>query len=360
MGKDTNFTRIDNLGIPIIIGVGILDQIYRLFAFDGFSKIGILTDTKVGRCWLRIVKEGTGRKEVTEIIVPAGEQTKTIGKVIEVWRKLFEEGFDRHSLLINLGGGVVSDLGGFVAGTFMRGIAFLQIPTSLLAQVDASVGGKTGIDFDGIKNGIGLFSEPIGVIIDPKTLTTLPKQELVASFAEIIKHGVIAKRRYFDFVTSKKPQEFNQEELVRIIEQSIRIKLSIVQKDPKEKGLRKILNFGHTIGHAIESLSLDTKTPFLHGEAVALGMIAESKLAQFLGLLSEKDFRTIENGLINTGLPTKVSNTPTLEIIRITSFDKKNIKGNVLWSLPKKVGEVVFNVEAPENLVTQAIKYVQI
>jgi len=330
----------------------------KIILKNDFSRIGILTDENVARCWLEKVKKAVG-KETIDIVIPAGEKSKTINQAKIIWRKMLEAGFDRNSLLINLGGGVIGDLGGFCASTFMRGIDFIQIPTTLLAMVDASVGGKTAVDLDDIKNTIGTFSLPIDVIIDVDFLKTLPKRELVAAFAEIIKHSIIDSREHFDLVTSKKPLEFNKKEIGEIIERSIRLKQSIVKKDFKElSGLRRVLNFGHIIGHAIESLSLKSDHSLLHGEAVAIGLVAESKLAHLLGLLSEKDFLLIEKAIINVGLPTKIKNISIEEVLKIMSFDKKNIGKKILWSLPKKIGEVGFNIEAPKELVVEVIKSV--
>ena len=275
---------------------------------------------------------------------------------------MFELELDRQSLLINLGGGVICDMGGFAASTFMRGIEFINIPTTLLAQVDASVGGKTGIDFDEIKNAIGVFKNPIGVVIDVQTLKTLPKRELISAFGEIIKHGVISGREHFDLVTSKKPEGFDQKEIIKIIKQSIKIKSNIVKKDPKEiTGLRKVLNFGHTIGHAVESLSWKTNKPLLHGEAVAIGMVAESNLACLCQPVRTSGVRTrvaelVEKAVINAGLPANIHFIKSGDILKMILIDKKNTNKKILWSLPRRVGRVDINVEAPDDLVIKAIK----
>ena len=339
----------------IIIGNNLLEKLNGLFNFDRFSKIAVLTDENVPRILIDKIEKSLNKK-VTKIIIPAGEKEKNIETVKKIWEKMFENGLDRKSLLINLGGGVVCDMGGFAASTFMRGIEFLNIPTTLLSQVDASVGGKTGIDFLEIKNGIGVFNNPIGTIIDVETLRTLPRREFISAFGEIIKHGVISGRKHFDLVTAKKPEEFNQGELIKIIKQSVKIKSNIVKKDPKEKDLRKILNFGHTIGHVIESLSWKTNRHLLHGEAVAIGMVAESQIANLSGILLKKDFETIKKSLINTGLPTRIENINSEDIKKIILSDKKNNRGIIKWSLPEKIGEVLANINVREDLVIKAIK----
>jgi len=346
----------------IIIGKNLLEKINTLFDFSKFSKIVVLTDDVIQMnliSQIGLIKQSLNR-QLTVITIPSGESQKNIETVQKIWEKMFDKGLDRRSLLINLGGGVISDMGGFAASTFMRGIDFLNIPTTLLAQVDAGIGGKTGIDFIGIKNGIGVFKDPIGTIIDVETLKTLPKRELTAAFGEIIKHGVIFGREYFNLVTSKKPEEFDQDELIEIIKRSIKIKSDIVKKDPKEDGLRKVLNFGHTIGHAIESLSWKTNNPLLHGEAVAIGMIIESSLAcpsQPI-LTSEVRIRVaeqIKKAVINAGLPTKIKITNSEEILKIILSDKKNIKGNILMSLPKRIGKVIPNIKISLEKIKSAI-----
>ena len=346
------------------IGKNLLSKIDRLFDFSRFSKIAILTDQNIPKLLINKIEKSLN-KEIARIIIPAGENEKNIETVKKVWEEMFEAGLDRKSLLINLGGGVVCDVGGFTASTFMRGIEFLNIPTTLLAQIDAGVGGKTGIDFMDLKNGIGIFKNPMGVVIDVETLKTLPKRELVSAYGEIIKHAVISGQEHFDLVTSKKPEEFSQDELIEIIKQSIKIKLNIVKKDPKEKNLRKVLNFGHTIGHAIESLSWKTDKPLLHGEAVAIGMVAESRIASYncvscTAMLSEKDFELIKKVITNAGLPTKIKDIKSEDIMKIILNDKKNDRGKINWSLPKRIGEVLVNINVREDLIIKAIKTIQI
>lgn len=332
----------------INIGKNLLMKINKLFDLKRFSKIAVLTDENIPKSLVDMIQKSINKKLI-KIIIPAGEKEKNIETVKKIWKQMFDGGLDRRSLLINLGGGVVCDMGGFAASTFMRGIDFLNVPTTLLAQVDAGIGGKTGIDFIDIKNGIGIFKDPIGTIIDVETLKTLPRRELTAAFGEIIKHGVISGREYFSLVTSKKPEEFDQDELIEIIKRSIEIKSDIVKKDPKEDGLRKVLNFGHTIGHAIESLSWKTNNPLLHGEAVAIGMVAEARL-------SGKDLLIIEESLKKIGLPVKVKNIKSEDIMNMILTDKKNSTGKINWSLPKKIGKVEINIEVSEEKVIKAIK----
>lgn len=356
--RKENLIRIENKKYPIFVGMGILGQICKFLPLERYSQIAVLSDENVAPHWLSKLDNEFSRGAV-QIIVPNGEQSKSVRQAEKIWIEMLKANLDRHSLLVNLGGGVIGDLGGFVASTFMRSIDFLQIPTSLLAMVDSGVGGKTGINVGGIKNSVGVFKDPIGVVIDIDTLETLPKRELISGFAEIIKHGIITDRKHFDLAVSQKPEEFSKEELMKLIADSIRIKLTIVQKDPREKSLRKILNFGHTIGHAIESLSLLSDNLLLHGEAIAIGMVAESKLAQLLGLLSEEDFEVIENSINNIGLPIRTGLSKE-EIRKLIINDKKNVGKKVLWSLPGKVGLVKFDIEVPDELVVKAIEYIKI
>lgn len=325
---------------------------------NNFSKIVLLTEKEIAKLWLIRLKSNLPRK-VMEIIIEGGEKSKNLETCQQVWEKMLTLGIDRKSLLVNFGGGVICDLGGFVASVYLRGIKYINIPTTLLAMVDASIGGKTGINFGGVKNILGSFYDPLEIIIDVDFLKTLPERLLIEGFAEMIKHAVIEGKNYFDFVTSKRPTDFTQKELEEIIKKSIEIKLKIVSKDKKEdKGLRKVLNFGHTIGHALESLTLKTTNPLLHGEAVAIGMIAESYLAYLADYLPQKDFFKIEKVIANAKLPTKASNIPIEKILEMINFDKKNIGGKILFSLPKKIGRVDFDIEVSKELVIKAIDYI--
>lgn len=324
---------------------------------NNFSKIAVLTERKIAKLWLEELKNNL-QAEVSEIIIEGGEKSKTLETCEQIWKKMLVFGLDRKSLLINLGGGVICDLGGFVASVYLRGIKYINIPTTLLAMVDASIGGKTGVNFLGIKNILGNFYESFKTVIETEFLKTLPKRLFLEGFGEIIKYGVIAGPDFFNFITSKKPTEFTDEELEKIIKKSIEIKLRIVEKDKTEKGLRKILNFGHTIGHALESLTLKRSNFLLHGEAVALGIIGESRLAYLMGLLTEKDFVRIEKAVSNAGLPKKIDNISINKVLEIIKFDKKNVGGEILFSLPKRIGEVDFDIQAPGELIIKAIKYI--
>jgi 3-dehydroquinate synthase len=303
------------------------------------------------------------------ICIAAGETHKNIDTCLMIWQQLTDFQADRKSVVINLGGGVIGDMGGFCAATYKRGIDFIQIPTTLLAQVDASVGGKLGIDFQGLKNHIGLFGLPLAVCIDTNFLKTLSIRELRSGFAEILKHCLIADAQMWRVLVAKilasaevffgkgnlpssptlpffeelqKSQVFDWQQLV---EHSVAIKNQITLADPKEKGLRKTLNFGHTVGHAIESYFLQSPTPLLHGEAVAWGMVAEAKFSVDLKSLSQKDFEEIEKiiGLLYEKPNIAIENYQ--EIIGLAQQDKKNSQNKILSCALQNIGVCGYDKE---------------
>ncbi len=354
---------MNNIKIPILnlynvfIGENLLGEIKDLINFSKYSKLIVVTDTNLEKLWLKKLEQSIG--EVEEIIISSGEDHKNIETVQKIWKTLLELNADRKSLVINLGGGVIGDLGGFAASTYMRGIDFLQIPTTLLAQVDASIGGKVGINFVGVKNLIGSFNQPIGVICDVSFLETLPEREFIEGFGEIIKHGIIADKNYFEFITSKKPKNFSKKELVKIIKRSCEIKKEIIEKDVTEQNIRSLVNFGHTIGHALESLSLETDNPLLHGEAVSLGMIVESKISQLKGLLSEEDLKAILKSLENVGLPTKTKIMDYEKILEKIKSDKKSQKGVVKWTLISGIGKAITYQSVSDEVVLKALNLIR-
>lgn len=313
-----------------------------------YSKIAVICDENTEAHCLPIVLDTLPEHYLLRI--DSGEENKHLGTCEQLWMALTEAGFDRKGLIINLGGGVIGDMGGFVASTYKRGMDFLNIPTTLLSQVDASVGGKLGVDFHGFKNHIGLFAEPQNVLIDTCFYATLPERELRSGFAEVIKHGLIYDQSYWEKVKTINLKNANWSELVT---KSIEIKKEVVKADPFESGLRKILNFGHTLGHAVESYFLDKgELRLLHGEAIAVGMICEAYLSQkFTGLSSEK-LDEIVAYLIKVYKPVKIDHSLFDEIIGLTLQDKKNEGGIVQFSLLSEIGESKVNVPiaAPDML----------
>ena len=327
---------------PIYIGSHLIDNIGKLLNISSYSKLYIITDETVAKLYLDTVKKQFPQTAGTSVL-PAGEKAKDVSYLTEIWKSLINAKLDRNSLVLNLGGGVIGDIGGFAASTYMRGIDFINIPTTLLSQVDESVGGKTMIDLHGIKNIVGTFYQPTAVIIDVTTLQSLPKNQLLSGFAEIIKHGLIKDADYFELVTSKRPEEFSLEEMTDIIKRSCEIKAQVVIEDEKESGQRKLLNFGHTIGHAVEALSLETSKPLLHGEAISIGMLKEAELAVNNGMLSQKDLDYMTSKLAKTGLPTALQQINTEELLQKMRLDKKNARGEINFTLITSIGEGIIN-----------------
>lgn len=333
----------------VYIGSGILEKIAQIINLDNFSKVIVITDENIPEDYL---------KQFEKIIVLPGEKYKNIETVNTIWKKMLELGCDRKSLVINLGGGVIGDMGGFAASCYMRGVKFLQVSTTLLCSVDASIGGKLGVDFGSVKNLIGLFNQPIGVIVDVDVFDSLPDREFISGFGEIIKHAVIADTEYFKIVTSKKPREFSKQELIEIIKKSCEIKAQIISEDEREAGNRKLLNFGHTVGHAIEGISLDSENPLLHGEAVSIGMVAEAKISQDLGLIDEEVVEKIKESLMLAGLPVSHNVDDFEKFITLIGKDKKAESGKIKWTLIKGFGKAAINQEVPEDVIKKSLDYI--
>lgn len=327
---------------------GFLDQ-------GHYSKVFILTDNNTGLHCLPILKAALPNLDRYDLIeVDSGEENKNIDFCIGIWKMLLDFGADRHSLLINLGGGVITDMGGFAAATFKRGIPFVQIPTTLLAQVDASVGGKTGIDLDKVKNIIGTFTQPIAVFINRDFLDTLDRRQLVSGFAEVIKHGIIFDRDYFNTLKTIPVEQLDEGLLFR----SVEIKNEVVSIDPEEKGLRKILNFGHTIGHAIETYSLaNDASPLLHGEAIAVGMICEAYLSYKFNELPSEDLQEIITA-INGAFPDYVYTSSIYEeVVGYMKNDKKNISGQISFSLLRQIGTCGYDTFLDEASIKESLDF---
>ncbi len=330
---------INSNNYQIIIGQDILSK----YDFSKYSKIGILTDENTKKLCLPIILKEIPKKFKPFIIqIKSGEENKNIETCTYIWKKMVEQKFDKHSVLINLGGGIIGDMGGFCAATFKRGIDFIQIPTTLLAMTDASIGGKLGVDFKNFKNTIGLIKNPKSVFIYPKFIETQKKEEVLFGFIEVIKHALINDIELWTHIKNTSFEELIWQD---IIIKSIEIKNNIVLEDPKEKGLRKKLNFGHTFGHAIESFYLKKDTPIVHGQAIALGILLESKLSK----LSEEERREITTYILsNFPLP----NTPQKsELLPFLMNDKKNINESINFSLLDGIGNCsIDNLFHPDEL----------
>ncbi len=322
------------------------------------STIFILVDTNTHNHCLNNFLQHLETDVTIEVIeMEAGEEHKNIETCSGIWSTLSELGADRKSMLINLGGGVVTDLGGFVASTFKRGIPYINVPTSLLAMVDASVGGKCGVDLGNLKNQIGVINQPEMVLIDSNYLATLPANEMRSGLAEILKHGLIASEKYWDKATNL--EALTLEDLDSLIIESIQIKSKIVKEDPTEKNLRKTLNYGHTLGHAIESYFLTNpeKTTLLHGEAIAAGMIMATYLSHKLYGFPEKKLKNVTSN-INELFPKIELQTKDYEmILDLLKFDKKNSHGNINFILLEDFGEAKLDVIVPNELLKEAMDY---
>jgi len=322
------------------------------------SSVFILVDPNTKKHCLPVFLEKSNlQKAYTVVEMPHGEVNKTISTCETIWTELSNKGADRGSLLINLGGGVVTDLGGFVAATFKRGIAFINIPTSLLAMVDASVGGKNGVDLGMLKNQVGLIQNPDAVIIDTTFLRTLPKKELVSGYAEMLKHGLIHSEKYWNEIQSF--FEADEEEVAKLIWESVCIKKEVVDEDPREEHRRKTLNYGHTLGHAIESYSHQNsiRTPLLHGDAVAIGIILATYISsELLGFPKEKLEKVAE--VIGAHYKKQsFSKTDIEAIIDLLAFDKKNRNGIVYFVLLTDFGDYKTNQTVTNELIYSAFNY---
>lgn len=304
-------------------------------------RYAIITDSNVGPLYGSIAAESIGVDPRDVLAVQSGESNKTRGSWGWLTDQLISRGFGRDSAIVALGGGVIGDLAGFVAATYMRGVPVVQIPTTLLAMIDASIGGKTGVDTQAGKNLVGAFHQPLGVLIDPQLLDTLPLRELRTGFAEALKHGAISNRGYFDSVVGAIPRVLYGrmeagDSLSDVIVGSIEIKGRIVARDEHEGGVRKILNFGHTIGHAIEMLS-DYK--LAHGEAVSIGMTLESRVAEKAGVARKGMAQEISAALSSAGLPIeRPADMDADRIMEVMRADKKKLAGAVRYALPSDIG----------------------
>lgn len=305
-------------------------------------RVAVITDDTVAAHLGDRVLAHFGGRTAKQFTIPPGEHEKTRARWAELTDALIDWGAGRDTTVVALGGGVVGDLAGFVASTYMRGLPVVQVPTTLLAMVDASVGGKTAVDTPAGKNLVGAFHNPAAVIIDPDVLGTLPVSQLRSGFAEMLKHGIIADRAYFDTLLQALPSLLGEgaaaDALPRLIAGSVRIKAEVVAEDTREGGLRQILNFGHTIAHAVEKL---LNYQMLHGDAVAMGMIAEAKIAEGIGLAAPGLSTAVDDAVQRAGLPRNLPPQLSLDaIIAETHGDKKARAGAARYALPRAIGEM--------------------
>ena len=342
-------------GYPIVFSENGYEFLNSFIEENKYSNIFILSDSHTNEyCLSRFLPFLATDKTIEIIEIEAGESEKNIDTCVEIWSILTELGGDRKSLLINVGGGVITDIGGFVASTFKRGIDFIHIPTTLLSMVDASVGGKNGVDLGNLKNQIGVINVPKLVLIDTEYLSTLPQNEMRSGLAEMLKHGLIFDAAYWAEFRELGAIDFTF--LDQLIYRSIAIKNEIVMQDPTENGIRKALNFGHTLGHAIESYFLENedKTTLLHGEAIAAGMILESYVSWQKKLISAVEYLEIKN-TINAVFETIVFEENDLEpILELLIHDKKNEYGKIQFALLDGIGKIKINQEVENELIIKS------
>ncbi|TYB76747.1 3-dehydroquinate synthase [Bizionia gelidisalsuginis] len=334
------------------------DHLNDFLKTTNYSKLFFLVDNNTHNyCLPHFLAQIKTEKEIEIIEIEAGEIHKNIETCSGVWSALSELNADRKSLLINIGGGVVTDLGGFVASTFKRGIDFINVPTSLLAMVDASIGGKTGVDLGNLKNQIGVFNPPKMVVVDTHFLDTLPQLELRSGLAEMLKHGLIHNELYWSKLSNL--PKLTLEDLDTLIFESIIIKKDIVEQDPNENNLRKTLNFGHTIGHAIESyyLSQQDKPTLLHGEAIAIGMVLATYISTKIAGFPEEKNTTIKSAIKSIYGDVTISENDYAPIIDLLKYDKKNEHGAINFVLLEDVGKPIIDCKVDNELIIKAFNF---
>lgn len=335
---------------PICITTSFEELGKTILALRTGKKAIIITDENVDKYYFDICFKELQESEfeVYKLVLKPGEENKTLEAVNSIYQKLVEYKFDRGSTLIALGGGVVGDIAGFAAATYMRGINFVQIPTTLLSQADSSVGGKTGVDFDGHKNVVGAFYQPKLVFINVNTIKTLPRREISAGLGEVIKHGLILDAEYCEYLNYNAQKIFNYDEnaLQFLAKKNCSIKGHIVEVDEKEDDLRAILNFGHTIGHAIETVQ---NFKLLHGECVAIGIVGAYRMSHYLNIVTEAMIEEVKAILLKLELPISLPGLDVEKVYNQIFYDKKVKDNKLKFVLPRKIGEVFqYNVEDSE------------
>ncbi|MCB2408397.1 3-dehydroquinate synthase [Hymenobacter sp. BT178] len=344
---------MNGLNNSVVIGGQALPELAEMLGQAAVSQVFVVVDTNTARHCYPLLEPYLPKHKLVEI--PVGEQYKTLATCELVWNELTESSADRFAVVVNLGGGVVTDLGGFCAATYKRGIRFVQVPTTLLAQVDASVGGKTGVDFLGFKNQIGVFQEPAAVFIDPQFLATLDARQLKSGYAEVVKHWLIADAQAF---ATQRQEGVLVQDWAPIIRSSVATKQQIVEADPLESGLRKMLNFGHTVGHALESyLLLQSGREILHGEAVAAGMVCETWLSAQRGLLSASEQESIETFLFSVFEKVQFVTLETDAIAQFALQDKKNSGSTINCTLLDGIGRAVYDQPVTVAEIAESLRY---
>lgn len=340
----------------IHIGSSVLEQLSEFLLNKAFSKVVVLVDENTRYHCYPLLKPHLPEHDV--ILIKSGEEHKTLQTCEHIWQQMTDMHLDRWSVLVNLGGGVIGDMGGFCAAVFKRGLYFVQVPTTLLSQVDASVGGKTGIDFHGLKNHIGVYKEPLAVFIQPYFLKTLPHRQVKSGYAEIIKHWLIADANAFQ---EQRHIGLFTEDWEELIRHSVAIKSEVVEKDPLEGGYRKVLNFGHTVGHAVESFLMGKEgRELLHGEAIAVGMLCESYLSVKKEFLSKDALDKIETFMISVYEKVGLTEDEIMNISLLALQDKKNTGATINCTLLDGIGKAVYDQPVTLQEIQESLRYYQL
>ncbi len=321
------------------------------------GKVFLATEETVDQLWITKFDSFFADNGIGKVVIPSGENNKKIDSVTKIWEFLSKNGADRKSLLINIGGGMLTDLAGFAASSFKRGMDFLNVPTTLLSQVDASVGGKTGINFNGLKNEIGVFKEPVAVIINTDFLKTIDDENFVSGFAEMIKHGLIHNQEHLGELKEFDIKTVDYDLLQEIIRHSVNVKEYFVANDPTEQNIRKALNFGHTVGHAFESLAMEQNRPVLHGFAVAYGMIAELFLSVEKCNFPKNEMNLLNSWLLKIYGKFEISTADFDRLFELMTHDKKNESGRINFTLLPEPGKIEINQNCEKELVLKALDY---
>ncbi len=321
------------------------------------GKVYVVVDENTRRFCLSELQKIHALKKAPVLEIHSGEEYKSIDSVVKVWNFLEENGADRKSLLINLGGGMLSDLCGFAASCFKRGMHFMNIPTTLLSQVDASVGGKTGVNFNGLKNEIGVFNQPKTVIIASNFLKSLDKNNLLSGYAEMLKHGLIHSKSHWEELYDYDFDNIDFDRLNLLIANSVAVKEYFVINDPTEKNIRKALNFGHTVGHAFESIALKQKSPILHGFAVAYGIVAELYLSSSKLGFPLEETKKISNWIIKKYGRFSIYESDFNKVYELMTKDKKNEAGRINLTLIPEIGKVEINIDCEKELIFEALSF---
>lgn len=341
----------------IIISKDIEKELDKTLDSIAYDRLFILTDETTRELCLQATAQSKHLKQAKLITIPATDENKTLESTVHVWKELGEGKCTRHSCMVNIGGGMVTDLGGFAASTFKRGITFVNIPTTLLAMVDASVGGKTGINFNGLKNEIGVFNDAHSVIIDSVYLQTLDMQNIRSGYAEMLKHSLITDNEMWasHMIYDLGSKDFAT--LLPMIEQSIRVKERIVTEDPHENGIRKALNLGHTFGHAFESLSIRKGKPILHGYAVAYGLICELYLSSILSGFPTMKMRQTTRFITENYGKMEITCEEYDTLFALMTHDKKNIGNEINFTLLEDVGKIKINQTADKEKIFESFDF---